>query len=132
MDEVVRPGPKSILLVDDEATVARAFRRQLERLGYRVRVEGDPEAAAHAFGADPGGFDLLITDLGMPGLDGTELARVVHAIRPDLPILLVTGSKDDVDQDEAAAAGVVAILQKPLSMDELDRAVAIALGGQAR
>ncbi len=130
MDEVARLGPKAILLVDDDPIVARAFRRQLEKLGYAVRTEGDPEQAAQVFGADPSAFDLLITDLGMPGLGGTELARVVHALRPDLPILLVTGSKDDVDPTEARDAGVVAVLQKPLTMDELDAAVAAALGAR--
>lgn len=130
MDEVARLGPKSILLVDDDPTVARAFRRQLEKLGYAVHTEGDPEEAARVFGADPAAFDLLLTDLGMPGLEGTELARVVHAIRPDLPILLATGSKDDVDPREARDAGVVAVLQKPLTMDELHEAVAAALGAR--
>jgi len=130
VDEVARLGPKAILLVDDDPIVARAFRRQLEKLGYAVRTEGDPEQAAQVFGADPSAFDLLITDLGMPGLGGTELARVVHALRPDLPILLVTGSKDDVDPTEARDAGVVAVLQKPLTMDELDAAVAAALGAR--
>jgi CheY-like chemotaxis protein len=65
--------------------------RQLDRSGYRVREAASPLNALQAFTADPQGFDILLTDVVMPGMSGTELASRLRELRPDLPVLFMSG-----------------------------------------
>ncbi|WP_350333635.1 hybrid sensor histidine kinase/response regulator [Coralliovum pocilloporae] len=81
-------GHEAILLVDDEEDVLFTLRRMLTRLGYRIDAYSDPLLARQAFEADPGRFDILVTDMMMPNMNGTELIEVLRQIRPDLPVLL--------------------------------------------
>jgi PAS domain S-box-containing protein len=80
-----------ILLVDDEPAVADICARLLESLGYRVSTYTAPERALEALLADPGGVDLLLTDLTMPGMTGTALAQHARRRRADLPVVIATG-----------------------------------------
>ena len=101
--------------------------RQLERMGYRVRAFTSPSDALAIIAADPADLDLLITDLTMPGMRGTDLARAALALRPDLPILLSTGYGGAVTPEEIQAAGVRDVLAKPMTRENLARAVRAAL-----
>jgi PAS domain S-box-containing protein len=83
-----------ILVVDDEPAVAQIVGRVLERAGCRVVVCNDPEVAWRTFEAAPQEFELVLTDRQMPRQDGIQLARQIHALRPDIPILLATGLQD--------------------------------------
>jgi PAS domain S-box-containing protein len=80
-----------VLLVDDEMAVADIGARLLESLGYRVSLHVSPDQALDAFLADPAGIDLLFTDLTMPGMTGTTLAREMRRRRPDIPVVIATG-----------------------------------------
>lgn len=84
-------GNERILLVDDEEDLALASQRMLNNLGYQVIAWSDPHSALQMFRAQPGRFDLVITDQTMPKMNGTELARELALIRPDIPIILCTG-----------------------------------------
>lgn len=117
-----------ILYIDDEVALAVVAKRLLERAGYVVGTGSDPVAALLQLRADPAAFDLIITDYAMPNLNGIELAREIHRLRPELPILLVTGYIDELSEAELQAAGLRTLLKKPVSRDVLCRTVHALLG----
>ncbi len=124
-------GSERVLLVDDERAVAEVGRRLLDRLGYAVEAETDPQQALERLRANPDGFDLLICDQLMPGISGVELADQIHQLRPDLPLLLATGGALPPELIErAAAAGVRDWLRKPFTRQQLAARVRRALDGR--
>jgi PAS domain S-box-containing protein len=116
-------GNERILLADDEDALATMGRLMLGRLGYRVTVKTDSNEALDVFRSDPAQFDLIISDKTMPRLTGFDMAKEVKKIRPDMPIIICTGYSDDTETDKAVQLGVSRLIVKPLSMDELARAV---------
>ena len=120
MPTVAPPGAgERILLVDDEPVIARVVSEQLRRLGYVVTAVNDPEEALELVADDPEDFDLLLTDLQMPRMDGVELAARVAQIRPQLPVVLSTGNRWSVPSSTARAAGIREIVDKPFRIEEL-------------
>ncbi len=128
---VMSDRAERIFLVDDEPQVLSVGRRALESLGYEVTAQGSPTAALTAFLAEPRRWDLVITDFAMPGLNGVELARQIRTRRRDIPIILCTGFGGAVDATAAKSIGVVQVINKPFSRQELSEAVAKALGKPA-
>lgn len=121
--------PLRILCVDDEPSLAQVHLRALKRFGYEVVMASSGTEAWQVFAAEPDRFDAVITDWGLPGMDGRTLSEALHQLRPDLPILLVTG---DVGSDETFVGprkGWCAVLSKPFTIIELQKAIAAALGG---
>jgi len=116
-----------ILVIDDEPPLASLSERRLTALGYRVTIATDPRKAITAFKAAPSSFNMVITDYSMPHMSGIELAREINALRPDLPILLVTGFVEDFSQEELATAGVRRVVTKPVTTHELARATSESL-----
>ncbi|MBW2735702.1 MAG: response regulator [Deltaproteobacteria bacterium] len=88
-------GNERILLVEDDPLVQRASRRTLARLGYVVTVANHGEEAWELYREDPAAFDLLLTDLSMPGLGGLELAHRIRQHSPDAKVLFVSGYTPD-------------------------------------
>ena len=125
-------GNERILLADDEDALATMGRLMLGRLGYRVTVKTDSNEALDVFRTHPDQFDLIITDKTMPRLTGFDLAREAKKIRPDVPIIICTGYSDDTEADKAVRLGVSRLIVKPLSMDELARAVRSTLDSAAK
>ena len=115
---------KHVLYVDDEDAIIFMMTRMLERLGYRVSGYTDPQAALAAARNTPDRFDLVVTDYNMPGMSGLDMARELRKIRPDLPVALASGYITDELRQEAPAAGVVELIYKPHTADELCAAVA--------
>ena len=116
-----------ILLVDDEAPVLRAVSELLERLGYRVTECANPLDCERLLKRFPNRFDLVITDLRMREMLGTELARRLSIIRSGLPIILITGHAQELDQQDLKAYGICCLLQKPASFEALAASVYGAL-----
>jgi CheY-like chemotaxis protein len=116
-----------VLIVDDEATLARVVAGLLDRLGYAVVAYTSPEDALAAFRATPGRFDAVITDLRMPRMSGLELGGTLLAIRPDVPILLATGFAGELSGAAIRARGFRDLLLKPYSVAELGGALRRAL-----
>jgi signal transduction histidine kinase/ActR/RegA family two-component response regulator len=116
-------GEESILLVDDEEEIALLGKEMLEGLGYRVTVSTSSTEAFESFRADPGRFDLVVTDQTMPGLTGDELARRMLELRPDLPIILVTGFSEKIVEEEVRRLGVRELASKPLAFRDLGRTI---------
>lgn len=122
--ETVAPlplGSESILFVDDEEDLRLLTERMLIYLGYRVTSCSSGQEALAMVREDPAAFDLVITDQSMPLMPGTELARQLLAIRPDLPILLCTGYSSMIDEKKALSMGLKGFLLKPLSVTVLAR-----------
>lgn len=116
-----------ILLVEDDALVARAIARVMERLGHEVDTCADGAEALALFRGDPTRFDLVLTDETLPGLRGDRLAAALLALRPDLPVLICTGYSDRLDDDGARALGIRALLLKPIDVPQLEDALRTAL-----
>ncbi len=111
-------GSENVLFVDDEASLVEIGREMLEMLGYTVTgVQSSKEALA-LFTADPGTFDLVITDHTMPGMTGYDLAREMLKIRPDIPVMLCTGYSETVSREKARAAGIREFVMKPINLQE--------------
>lgn len=122
-------GSGRILLVDDEASLLKLGRRQLESLGYRVEIRQDPLDALSAIASDPSGFDLVITDMTMPRMTGDQLVEKVLEIRPDLPVVLCTGYSSKINRERSRDLGVSGYVEKPFNRNQLALAVADALRG---
>ena len=95
VSEVVLPdqpqrGHEHILLVDDEEALLYTARRMMARLGYRVEAFLDPAMALRAFEANPQSYDLIVTDLMMPGISGDELIAAVRGTRPEMPAMVIS------------------------------------------
>lgn len=116
-----------VLVVDDEERIARLASRILQRSGYRVTAFENPAAALAAFQAEPEAFDLLLTDMTMPGMSGVELARAIHAVNAHLPVVLSTGYAGSYGPQNLQAEGIHWQLGKPYQAEELARIVAQAL-----
>jgi PAS domain S-box-containing protein len=118
-------GSGRVLLVEDDNAVREGVRRILGGAGYDVVEAADGSAAIEALGAVGGAFDLLLSDIAMPLLDGRQLARVVRAQWPSLPVVLMSGFADP-DVLERDVPGVT-LLQKPLEAAMLVAAVQSAV-----
>jgi two-component system, cell cycle sensor histidine kinase and response regulator CckA len=103
--------------------------RILQSHGYEVRDAADAEQALPLLEDEP--FDLLLTDVVMPGMSGAELAALAQDRRPDLRVVLMSGHTEDVILREGVREGDVGFVQKPFSQESLLRAVALALAPEA-
>lgn len=112
-----------VLLVDDEPLLLEVQAIVLRRAGYEVTATRDSAEARSMLTEDPFRFDLVITDLRMPRVSGLDLIRAAHAVRPGARVILASGFSDAARQEELAAAGVSAFLQKPYTQAELLRLV---------
>ena len=124
---VVRGNGERVLVVDDEEALMAVTSETLKRLGYEPAAFPDGAAALAEFESHPGRFDAVITDEVMPGLTGTDLARSLRRHRRDLPIMLVSGYIGPMMSERALAAGVDAILKKPVQSRELAATLARVL-----
>jgi hypothetical protein len=116
-----------VLLVDDERSLASVGERRLTALGYVVTVSTDPAAALEMFRERPGDFDLVMTDYSMPRMNGLDLARAIHQIRPEVPIFLSTGFAEEFAEESLEASGIRQVLNKPLGIQDLAMAIRAVL-----
>lgn len=119
-----------ILYVDDEESLIFLMTRTLERMGHRVTACVSPEQALQQFMAGAGDFDLIVSDMAMPGMSGMELAEQVLAVRPDMPFIITSGYIDVADAERAHAIGVRQMIMKPNTVDELSAALSAILQEQ--
>ncbi|HEY7040201.1 MAG TPA: GAF domain-containing protein [Methylomirabilota bacterium] len=115
-----------ILVVDDEADVREMLADVLMSRGHHVTMAGGGREALRSF--EQGDYDLVITDLGMPDVNGWEVARAIKAMRASMPVLLLTGWADALDAD---AGRVDAVIKKPFDVSKLAAAVSAALRAAA-
>ena len=115
----VRGQGERILYVDDDEAMVFLVSRMLKDSGFTVDSYQSAERALAAVRADPGGFDLVVTDYNMPQLSGLDLARELMNIRPDLPVVITTGDITEELSTGARKAGVRRLVYKPDTVDEL-------------
>ncbi len=115
-----------ILLAEDEAAVREFVGRALEHHGHQVTAVADGGAALAALGA--GDYDLLVTDIVMPGMDGIALALKVSKAFPGLPILMMTGYAAQRERAHNLDSLIQDVVMKPFGVDEIAAKVTEALG----
>ena len=120
-------GTERILFVDDESNIAEIAQSALEYLGYRVETCTDSGKALEKFQKSPDAFDLVITDMTMPGMTGDVLASKILAAAPNIPILLCTGYSDQITEQKALSMGIQKFFYKPISLEDMARCVREAL-----
>ena len=116
-----------VLVVGDERAVGSFIGELLEMHDFAVVVESDAPRALELLRSAPDDFDLVITDQTMPQLTGAQLAAAALALRPQLPVILISGYSAVIDADQAARIGVRCFLNKPIRADDLLRAIYDAL-----
>jgi CheY-like chemotaxis protein len=117
----------AVLLVEDHPTLLHVFQRVLEDAGYDVTPCDDGLQALSLVERDDMTIDLLLSDIGLPGMRGDRLAATLQRLRPELPVVLMTGYSEDVTPGCAGSRGVAAVLEKPISVEDLLSAVRDAL-----
>jgi PAS domain S-box-containing protein len=119
----VRGGNERIMVIDDEVPVTEVLRASLEDVGYLVETFHDSIAAVRRFRENPCCCDLVLTDMQMPGMTGAEMAREFLALRPDLPIIMLTGHSENFDVHRAKMMGIRELIQKPAKKEKLQQIV---------
>jgi CheY-like chemotaxis protein len=120
-------GSERILIIEDEEALVQVTEKLLSGLGYAVRTSTDSTQALELFQADPYAFDLVLSDMAMPGLAGDILAQRMLALRPDIPIIVMTGYSDRLSRERARQIGIKNLIYKPLSPPDLSKAIRRAL-----
>ncbi len=119
----VPTGSERVLFVDDEEVLAALGKQGLQLLGYRVTARSDAHEALEEIRHHAQDFDILITDLSMPGMSGVELTQQVRRIRPDLPAILITGAFQDPLPLEGMSTPFAEVLLKPSTILDMAHAV---------
>jgi CheY-like chemotaxis protein len=115
-----------ILVIDDETEVGDILTDMLTGDGHTVVCCVEAESALALFAREP--FDVVITDLGMPGLSGWAVARLVKQRRPNTPVVMITGWGDRIDPGEAEARGVDYVVAKPFKREQVREILAAVAG----
>jgi len=117
---------KRILFADGDQTIVEAVTGMLKEMGHEIRTETSGAEALAVFSHNPGGFDLIITDIGMPDISGLLLVKKFLKMRADIPIVLLAGP-DGQEQSRARKTGIRWFCMKPLLLPELADTVENAL-----
>jgi signal transduction histidine kinase/ActR/RegA family two-component response regulator len=123
-------GNEHILFIDDEETLIDLAKSMLKKLGYRVKTRTRPDKALEIFAAAPHKFDLVISDMTMPGMTGDSLASELMKIRSDIPVIICTGYSERINEQRARDLGVKGLMMKPFTIRSLSKTVRDALDGK--
>ncbi|HNL27888.1 MAG TPA: response regulator [bacterium] len=119
--EVGPPKPLSVLVVDDDEAVRTTLVEMLEIQDHEVHQAGSGKEALRMI--EERSFDIVFTDLGMPGMSGWEVSQEIKKRAPQTNIVMITGWGSQLDKEKAEQTGIQRILPKPVSFDEIVRAV---------
>ena len=120
--------PKRILVVDDEEQICRLVARLLTRAGYEVECANDAEDAMETFG-NGGKFDLVVTDVRMPGMSGPRLVEQLRRFQPGIKVLYLTGYADQLFFERLSLWEDESFLDKPFSTPGLLESVSLIVHG---
>ena len=126
-EPIPRGQGERLLILDDEEALLRVNQRALERLGYHVTAHTNPTVALAAFRENPEQFDLVITDLAMPGMTGMDFSRELLRLRPNCPVVLTTGYTSSLDPQNIKSLGLAGLLFKPATAAAIGETVHHAL-----
>jgi len=121
--EELPSGNEKILFVDDEISIVKMAEQMLKRLGYQVETKTDPIKALELFKSKPDQFDLVVTDMTMPQMNGSRLSEKLMEIRSDIPVIICSGHSPLIDEDRARDLGVTAFIMKPIVMRQMAKTV---------
>jgi CheY-like chemotaxis protein len=124
---MVPGGHERVLLADDESSIRTLAKQILEQKGYKVKVVSDGVEALELFRAGPDEFDLVVTDMGMPKMNGLQLSKEIRKIRSGTPIVICTGYSKQIDEEKYGQIGINALLIKPMTKNALTKTVRKAL-----
>lgn len=127
-EEEVPSGAGRILMIDDEELLLQMGKDMMERLGYSVTIRNSSLDALATFQNNPDAFDVVITDQTMPGMTGSDLARRILQLRPDMPIILCTGYSNLIDENTAKFIGIREFALKPLTKSTIAHLLQKVLG----
>lgn len=127
--QAIPKGNEKVLFIDDDEALAELGSKLLTTLGYRVTTYTESQRALEQFMANPTYFDLMITDLIMPGLTGEKLAMEILKRRPDMPIIVSTGFRGRMSEERLNDIGIKGILYKPITIYHLATVIRQALEG---
>jgi len=116
-------GTEHILFVDDEEAIVDIGSRTLERLGYKVTGFTSSLDALQAFESEPDIYDIVITDMTMPGMVGTELSKELKKIRANIPIIICSGYNVNLDPDNAKLLDIQGFVTKPVLGNDLSKKI---------
>jgi CheY-like chemotaxis protein/putative methionine-R-sulfoxide reductase with GAF domain len=115
------PGTKKVLVIDDQPIVTDLLVSVLERMGYQSQVASSGTIGLEIFNQN--GFDLVITDLGMPDVSGWQVSKMVKTKKPHVPVVVITGWGVDPDPNKMKESGADLIIYKPFQIDELEKII---------
>ncbi len=130
MDLSAQPSDSKveILAVDDQPVILELISAMCQTLGFRVTTA--LSGAEAMILAEENNYDVILTDLAMPGMSGLELSRLLRITHPDTPIILITGWEATIDRTELEESGITDILYKPFRIEQLTNLVKAAATGQ--
>ena len=117
-------GGRRVMYIDDEDALVYLMTRMLQKSGYRVTGFTDAEQALQVLREQPGEFDVIVTDLSMPGMSGFHVTRAIQQIRADLPVVVTSGYVRAEDRQTAKELGVRELVLKPDTVEQLARVLA--------
>lgn len=125
------PGKYVVAVVDDDHRILQSLEALLESADYSVRLYASAERLFEDADA-LADLDCLISDIGMSGIDGFELLRAAKSVRPDLPVILITGRPEGAKRAASEGRSADAVFQKPFDTAHLLAAIEKALGASPR
>lgn len=114
-DKDLPHGDERIFLIDDELSIISMGSRMLEGLGYSVTTQASSVEALELFRSNPMAYDLILTDMVMPHMNGDQLTIKMREIRPDIPVIISTGYSNSITEEISTKLGIHAFLFKPVS-----------------
>ncbi len=127
MSETTADRP-TVLVVDDEEDLRDIMRRMLERRGFDTLVAGDAGEALTVCREHPGPIAVLVTDLGLPGVSGGEMADRCRDLRPDMGVVYISGLPKDIAVTKGLVGADALLVKKPFTADALLQALKSVLG----
>jgi len=120
--DIIKPGkPARILVIDDEDTVREVLEKMLSQVNHQVTVAKSGEEGVRLFGEKK--FDIVLTDLGMPGMSGWEVCKSIKKIKSSTPVGMITGWGLEVDESRKEESGLDFIITKPFDFNKIIRLV---------
>ena len=114
-----------ILCIDDEPEILRILLQYLDMIGHTVESAHDAKKGWEIFSSYQPGFDLIITDVRMPGMTGLQFLEKLRALKFDTPVVVISGHNDHEIAEAARQFGILKILAKPFSFDDVDDALTL-------
>jgi two-component system, cell cycle response regulator CpdR len=116
-----------LLIVEDDESVRTLAARALERAGHMIDIAADGAQGLALIRAARGGYDLVVSDIRMPEMDGIQMAKAAASLFPAMKILLMTGYADQRERAEELNGVIVDVVQKPFTLAEICARVEQAL-----